>query len=226
MNKISDIKTFNDNATRTLTNIINSFEKLPTVNAKDFPVENTMIVVVDMVNGFAKKGALYSKRVEGIIPNIEQVLKKFKGYQKIFICEAHTEESREFNYYPEHCLVGTEESEIVEEFKPYIDEKSIIIKKNSTNGFLSKEYAEFFMNNSQYTNVIIMGDCTDICILQYALTQMAFYHEWNIPGGVYLPIKCTETYETEEINHNADLMNVFALYNMQLNGVQLIKDIS
>lgn len=225
MKKIYDIKAFTDNAANSLVNIVNSLNELPSLDAKKFSPENTAVVIIDMVNGFAKCGALSSERVMEIIPDIENLLSKFKDFTKLFIAEGHNKNSREFNAYPEHCVLGTEEAEIVSELKPFIDDKAIICRKNSTNGFLSKQYTDWLMKNPQITNLIVVGDCTDLCISQFCLTQVCFWHERDIDARVIIPVRDIETYNLDANNHNADLMNVFALYNMQLNGVELVSEI-
>ena len=37
----------------------------------------------------------------------------------LFIKDAHTKDSKEFDSFPPHCIKGTEEAELVDELKPY-----------------------------------------------------------------------------------------------------------
>lgn len=186
--------------------------------------ENTALIVVDMVNGFAKGGALYSNRVENIIPKVVKTTQLFNHYTKLFIADTHDDNSLEFEAYPTHC-VG-HESEVIDELKVLYDEKSIVIPKNSTNGFLSPAFQEWFKNNKDiYTQYILIGDCTDICVLQLALSLKSYFNEHNTNSRIIVPMNSVETYHLDVNNHFGDLMNLFALYNMDLNGVEIVKEI-
>ena len=64
----------------------------------------TVVVNMDTVKGFFKKGAMYSPRLEEIIPKIAQVNEYFVHSGKIFFVDKHSENSTEFNTYPPHCM--------------------------------------------------------------------------------------------------------------------------
>lgn len=226
MKTIENKRKFLKDAKGTLSNILDSLENLPVLNVADLNNEDTAVIVVDLINGFAKEGALYSERVEGIIPYVAENLKKFEGFNKVFFADEHNENSKEFQSYPPHCLKGTVESEIVEELKPFMDDLGELIPKNSTNGFVTKGFAQWLGKHPKIRNFVIFGDCTDLCVLQFALTVKAYFNEWNETSNVIVPVLGVETYDLEATNHNADLMNVFALYNMQTNGIQLAGDIN
>ncbi len=53
--------------------IFDMLEKLPAIQLKDLQGKQTALVIVDMVNGFAREGALKSPRVEGLIPEIAEL---------------------------------------------------------------------------------------------------------------------------------------------------------
>ncbi|WCK57585.1 cysteine hydrolase (plasmid) [Aneurinibacillus sp. Ricciae_BoGa-3] len=200
-------------------------ENLPFLSVVDLPKDKTAVVVIDMINGFAKKGALYSERIEGIIPYLVKTLPLFDGYQKVFFADAHNEDSKEFASYPVHCLKGTEESEVIEELKSFLDDNGTLCYKSSTNGFVSKDFAEWMMKNPEITNYVLVGDCTDLCVLQFALSIKGYFNEWNVTSNIIVPVQGVETFDLEKTNHQAELMNVFSLYNMRANGIQLVNDI-
>jgi nicotinamidase-related amidase len=184
----------------------------------------TALIVVDMVNGFAKGGNLYSDRVESIINPIVTTTKLFRGFTKLFVADRHTSDSVEFNAYLPHCI--GDESQVIEELKELYDEFTVEIPKNSTNAFLSPFFQNWFESNKdQYNQYVIIGDCTDICILQLALSLKAYYNEENKRSRIIVPTNAVETYHLDLNNHYGDLMNVFALYNMALNGIELVKNI-
>jgi nicotinamidase-related amidase len=186
--------------------------------------EDTVIVVMDMVNGFAKSGALYSKRIEGIIPNVVKYVSSMKDYYKIYIKDSHTEDSVEFLSYPPHCI-GLE-SEVIEELKSIYDDKTTVISKNSTNGFFSTGFKSWFEKNEDIVNnYVLVGNCTDICIMQFAVTLKVYFNEKNRRINIIVPVDAVDTFHLEETNHYGDLMNVFALYAMQQSGVTIVKHI-
>jgi len=197
--------------------------KLP-LDIKSLDPQNTALIVIDMVNGFAKNGNLYSDRIESIVPRIVDTTKRFKNYTKLFIADTHTEESTEFQAYLPHCL--DKEAEVIDELKALYDDKSIEIPKNSTNGFLAPAFQDWFEKNKHnYNKFVLIGDCTDICILQFALSLKAHFNEQNQSSQIIIPINAVETYHLDLNNHHGDLMNLFALYNMSLNGIELFKEI-
>lgn len=225
MKKISDKVKFASEAGKKLINIINSFEKLSVLKTSDFQSKNTILVNVDLINGFCKKGNLSSDRVGQIIPHAVRINGIFRDFTKIFLVDYHHKYSEEFNAFPEHCLLNSEEAEVVDELKSYIDEKTVICHKNSVNGFLCKDYSEWIGKNPDKTNIIVLGDVTDICVMNFCLTQKAFFNEWNIPSRIIVPLSGVETFDLDAANHYGDLMNLFSLYNMRMNGIEIVEDI-
>lgn len=185
---------------------------------------STVLIIVDMVNGFAKSGNLYSDRIQSIIPTVVETVKGFNDYEKLFIADTHKENSTEFSTYPPHC-VG-EEAEIIEELKALYDTKTTVIPKNSTNTFMAPDFQKWFQaNKSQYNQYVLIGDCTDICVLQLALSLKTYFNEYNLASRIIVPTRAVETYHLDINHHHGDLMNLFALYNMELNGVEIVKQL-
>ena len=178
---------------------------------------NTTIFSIDMNNGFAKKGSLYSDRVNALIePTSKFFLKAKENQIKIIgITDTHFENCLEFLSYPPHCLLGTWESEIVDELKPFMDE---ILIKNSTNAFFSVP-----INYVENHNYIITGCCTDICIYQFATTLKAYLNENQINANVIVPISLVDTFDSE--GHEADFVNNFFLNSLVSNGITVVSEI-
>ncbi len=210
--------------TKTIEEISNMLDKLPSVSLRDFHDKNTTLVIVDMINGFAREGALHSSRVEAIIPEITKLSGACEKLhiEKIAFADCHTESSTEFGAYPVHCLEGTSESEVVDEIKAVGGYK--LITKNSTNGFLEEKFQKWLGENGDKNTFIITGDCTDICVQQYAITLKTWFNMKNRKSRIIVPINAVETYDSEI--HNGDLMNIMALYNMIINGIEVVKNIN
>ena len=134
--------------------------------------ENFACVVVDMVNGFVKAGAMADPAIMGITPAIVRVLEHTDESRRVFFADTHEKDCIEFAAFPPHCVKGTEESEIIDELKPYVT--AGIIPKNSTNGFHAMKDLSVF---SGVDSVVVTGCCTDICVLQFALTLKTWFNE-------------------------------------------------
>lgn len=110
-------------------------EERPDLDIKELNSKETVLVIVDMINGFCKEGNLSSPRIKALIPETERILRlcKENEIKAIAFADSHSEDSPEFSSYPSHCVRGTWESEVVDELKEVAELK--IINKNSTNGF-------------------------------------------------------------------------------------------
>lgn len=195
-----------------------------TVNTKplslsDLNPAETIVVVVDMINGFTKEGALKSDRIKAVIDPIAELVKsaKAKKIDCIAFSDNHSEESPEFSSFPPHCLKGSSESILVEE----LEQAGLhhIFPKNSTNAFFAPGF-QLHLQDHNYRNFIIAGNCTDICVLQFATTLKAYYNEKNQQVRVIVPKNLVETYDAP--NHPADTLHEAALYLLQLNGIEIV----
>lgn len=208
----------------TITEIITMLDKLPGTSFNELNANETTLVIVDMINGFAREGALCSSRVGTIIPEITKLSIDCDRLhiEKIAFADCHTKESSEFRSYPVHCLKGSTEADVVDEIKAASGYK--LITKNSTNGFIEEEFQKWLGHNENKNTFIIVGDCTDICIQQFALTLKTWFNMKNKESRIIVPINAVETYDLEM--HNAQLTNVMALYNMIINGIEVVKCIN
>ena len=221
--KLIDKNEFLNKSTQTLKEILDMLEKLPELQLEDFKGSQTAFLIVDMINGFAREGALKSPRVEALIPEITELSRACdkRGIVKLAFADCHTEESPEFESYPVHCMAATSEGEIVSEIKEVGG--YTLIPKNSTNGFLEEAFQKWLKENKEINTFIITGDCTDICVQQFATTIKTWFNRQNIKARIIVPMTVVETYNLG--THNADLMNVMALYNMMINGVEIVRTI-
>lgn len=177
-----------------------------------------------MINGFVKKGPLADPTICTIIKPIEQIIKDFKqkDYPIVAICDAHQEDSKEFDAFIPHCLKGSKESMLIDEFKIYEDDMQMI-EKNSVNGFLSLQFQEWFVNQPTYKNYIVVGCVTDICVLNLASTLMAYIHQNNLEANVYVSKDTSETFEIE--NHPRESFNYMAYTLLEQLGVKVIEHV-
>ena len=209
-----------NNLLNDLNSLKNNLDNLPIMNLSDLNLSNTDLFIVDINNGFAKGGALYSPRIENLINPIVNFAKSVSKDIKSIVAftDYHTKESIELLSYPTHCIENTIECEIVDELKSIDNIK--IVKKNSTNGF-------FALNNLTFDNtdnIIIIGDCTDICIYQLAITLKSYFNQNNINKNIIVPINLVDTYNIDNV-HPAELLNIVFLNSMIQNGIEVVKEI-
>lgn len=197
----------------------NNLDSLPIEKISDLNLKSTDIFIVDMNNGFARSGALYSPRVESLIDPIYNFVKPLsKDVNKIIaFTDTHSPDSIELQSYPSHCLENHIESEIVDELK--LIDNIEVIPKNSTNGFFALDKIDF----DSVDNVIIVGDCTDICVYQFAITLKSYFNQHNLNKNVIVPMSLVDTYDIPGV-HPAELLNIVFFNSMLQNGIKVIKE--
>ncbi len=201
--------------------LYDTYENLPSINLSEFIPDKTALIIIDMINGFVKEGALYSERNEALIKPIAELSAKCDNFKitKIAFADTHDIDCLEFNAYPPHCIKNTLECKVVDEIKNYK-----LIPKNSTNAFLELEFQEWLKNNKEINTFIVVGDCTDICIYQFAITLKTYFNTNNINSRIIVPENFVNTFDNGL--HYADLMHITALFSMSNNGIEIVKNIN
>ncbi|SDI47293.1 cysteine hydrolase family protein [Alteribacillus bidgolensis] len=196
-------------------------KQYPAKTLHDIDPATTALVVIDMVNGFAKQGTLYHQNIENLIEPIRQTMKgaKAMGIPIIGFGDAHEKNSVEFHIFPEHCLEKTEESAFVPELQEIGTD--VWIPKKSTNSFLEEQFQEWLKENKQIGTFIVAGDCTDICILQFVLSMTAFFTKEGQEKRVIVPVNLVDTFSHED--HPSEAVNLFSFYLMEQAGAELVE---
>ena len=215
--KLKEKDKFVDESVVALKRIYDNIERLESFKLGD---AKTVLIIIDMVNGFVKEGKMASDRMKSIIDPIVEIksLCDILGIETIAFCDCHLDDSVEFLAYPKHCVKGTNESEIIDELKGVY-----VINKNSTNGFLEDEFLSWLDNNKDIENFIVVGDCTDICIKQFVITLKAWFNMKNRKSRIVVPMNAVETYHSED--HDAGFSNALSVYDMMQNGIEVVKNI-
>ena len=213
------------NTLKTLKMIEGQLNESPDLYLDQLDRHQTALITIDVINGFLKNGALASDRVKANLGRWIHYHEQFEDYRKVFFLDAHPEDSVEFETYPPHCIEGEWESEIVTELLPYMETDAWTIAKNSTNGFLTHEFMAWLAEHAEVNNFVIIGDCTDICIKQFALTLKAYFNENNSISRIIVPIDGTETFDLSATLHDGNLMNLMSYYEMKNNGIEIVKSI-
>ncbi len=209
-----------DKVNQVLDGMVDELQRRPAKKLADMDPATSVLVMMDMINGFAKEGALASPRVKALIPEIARIQSVCKemGMKIIAFCDAHPEDSPEFDVYPRHSIKGTVESEIVEELAAIGGYERM--NKKSTNGFHEPGFHQWYKDNADITTWIIVGNCTDICVYQFATTMQTFANTHERPMKVIVPINAVDTYDGEL--HSGDLHHIVFLHSMLGNGIDVV----
>ncbi|MDE7278127.1 MAG: cysteine hydrolase [Oscillospiraceae bacterium] len=207
----------------TVCGLISEIKELSPMDFSELVPEKTALIVVDVINGFIREGAMSSSIIEGIVPNVVKLMEKFKdaGIPVAAFADCHSENCAEFASFPQHCLSGTSESELVDELKEVGG--YFLIKKNSTNGFHEKDFMHELVRNPKINTFVVVGDCTDICVMQLCLTLKTWFTAQDRTSEIIVPMNCVETYDSPD--HNADFMNIAAYKLMKDSGIKFVSEI-
>ena len=227
MNPVSMLNKFEislckDETLATLLRIEDDLLSLHEFDSSLYDKNHTAIIFMDVLSGFVTEGNLSSDRALVILDALKTLDEQTEGFSKVYFADHHTKDSVEFGAYPPHCIVGTPETEFAIKFDTD-HPKSIIVAKNSVNGFLAPAFSEWLALHDHIKNFIVVGLVTDICVMNFSLTLKAYLNQWNIHASVIIPMSMIETFDLPATNHLAPLMNLFALYNMKMNGIILTK---
>jgi len=218
--KIDKIKTLNvlqKNFSSFIDYVNNDIEA---VSIEDFNSDETILIIIDMVNGFVREGVLSSPYVDKIAKDLSEFAKKCDNLNIPIIAYADTHEENciEFNVFPVHCVKGSYESELIDELKEI---KSIVkVEKNSTNSFIAQNPLEKIKGNIK--NILVTGCVTDICVRDFSKTMRKYLDENNINANVYVFENLIETYHIEGV-HDRELEHLLALYDMKNSGINIVK---
>ena len=142
---------------------------------------NQAYVIIDMQNDFID-GALGTKEAQAVIPRIEAKIVASKkdtsvSTDLIFTQDTHGEnylDTQEGQKLPvPHCIKDTKGWNICRQLLPYTLFATILEKPTFGSTDLIAETTE-------YDRIVLMGVCTDICVISNAMLLKAFYPEKEI----------------------------------------------
>lgn len=184
---------------------------------KNMKSDNTLIVLVDVINGFIGEGVYSNPLAPNIMNTVSQLVDNKEGIQVIALSDAHTEDSFEFDAHPIHALGSTSEAELHKALKKF---DIRVFKKDSINGFFAEGFKEYFDSNHHIDNVVVVGLVTDICVLNFCMTLKTYCNQMRRQLAIHVPITGIESFDIEGI-HSATLMNLVSASMMMTNGIKL-----
>jgi nicotinamidase-related amidase len=191
----------------------------------------SVLVVVDMLDGFCRQGPLASPRIAAIVDGLTALVATFQeagGHHVLLPQDAHRPDDAEFAWYPPHCLAGTDQARTVAPLAALAGPGWQVVPKHTISALAEQEFRTALgqlVDPDHRPTFVVIGNCTDLCIYQAAMGIML-----NTPGAqVVLPHRAVATYdlpvEAPGGPHPGDLLHAVFLAHMASNGVQVVEDI-
>jgi len=193
---------------------------------KEINKAKKLLIVVDMINGFIKEGALADPYINIITPNVVALIEEYlaKSYPIIAFRDCHDANCSEFDNFPAHCVRGTNEVELIAEVKKY-QQDMLVLDKNSTSGFVLPEFIRVINKMTALQEVVIVGCCTDICVINLAIPLKNYFNQKNKSIAITVPQNTVETYHIPG-KHDRDQYNKMAFALMEQAGVNVPKKLT
>ena len=172
-------------------------------------------VIVDLVNDFVS-GRFGSERSLAVTRKTAEVIKQIDGsIPLIFTLDTHIQGDPEFRIWGEHCLQGTDASELHDSLKGFKGQR---IRKRHFDSFFQSDL-EGYLRATGVENVYISGISTDICVQHTAAG--AFFRYFGI---TIISDLCTSI---DEKNHNEALEFIRKNYGASvIKAMEFEKEIS
>lgn len=219
----------------------------------DPAAQATGLVIVDIVNGFATVGAgalappVPDAQVAGMIDETDRLARRFgqRGWPILAFLDTHQPGKPEPPY-PPHCEAGTGEEELVEDLKWLEDHGgATLVRKDCINGFVGaidpasgRNAVVDWVNAHGLRSLLVVGICTDICVMDFVLTLLSARNHGMMPGladiAVFEPACATYDLPLEVARglglpdsaaHPKDIAHHAGLYFMASRGARLVRTV-
>lgn len=207
------------------------------------------LVIVDIVNGFCKKGnlapATFNPSVVKMITNADKIAREFTGRNSpvMIFLDTHEEGIPEFPF-PAHCVKGSGEEKLVEELEWLYSKPEVeILQKDCINGFigainpLGNNQVIDWVNSNELETIVVVGICTDICVKQFVQAMLSARNHkmtptlqsvivWTEACATYdLPLETVQSIDLpDHLAHPQEIFHHMGLYFMQASGAILMGD--
>jgi nicotinamidase-related amidase len=207
------------------------------------------LVIVDEVNGFATVGAgnlappTPNAQVAGMVVETDTLAKTFATRDLPIAAFLDTHQpGKPEPPYPPHCEAGTGEENLVPELT-WLETcpQATLIRKDCINGFVGSIDPQTganrivdWVNQYQLETVLVVGICTDICVMDFVLTFLSARNHGLMPSLVDIVVyeQGCSTYDLpravagalglpETASHPQNLTHHMGLYSMHSRGARL-----
>ncbi|KAL1193386.1 Nicotinamidase 1 [Cardamine amara subsp. amara] len=209
------------------------------------------LVIVDVVNGFCTVGSgnmaptKHNEQISIMVDETAKLAREFcnRKWPVFALLDSHHPDIPE-NPYPPHCIIGTEESELVPALKWLESESCVTLRrKDCINGFvgsMEKDGSNVFVDwvkEKQIKVIVVVGICTDICVFDFVATTLSARNHSVLPPledvVVYsrgcatfdLPVHVAKDIKGAQA-HPQELMHHVGLYMAKGRGAKVVSEIS
>lgn len=210
------------------------------------------LVIVDEVNGFATVGAgnlappVDNPQVSTMVSETDRLARAFsaKGWPVLAFLDTHVPGKPEPPY-PPHCEAGTGEENLVPELAWLEqDANATLVRKDCINGFVGairpdgSNAVVDWVNANSLDHVLVVGICTDICVMDFVLTLLSARNHDLMPSlkDISVYARGCATYDLpkevatglglpETAAHPQDLTHHMGLYFMASRGAQIVGEV-
>jgi nicotinamidase-related amidase len=207
------------------------------------------MVIVDEVNGFATVGAGYlappeeNPQVTEMIVETDRLAREFsqRKWPILAFLDTHIPGKAEPPY-PPHCEAGTGQEDLVPQLKWLEgDANATLLRKDCINGFVGaiapdgSNRAVDWVNRHGLEQILVVGICTDICVMDFVLTFLSARNHDLMPSlkdimvyevacsTYHLPRHAAEGMGlAAHAAHPQDITHYMGLYFMASRGAQLV----
>ncbi len=161
------------------------------------------LVIVDEINGFCAVGGgnlappVENAQVRRMVAETDRLARAFagRGLPIFAFLDSHTPGKAEPPY-PPHCEIGTGEENLVPELE-WLETcpQATLLRKDCINGFVGaigkdgENRVVAWVCDNALEAVVVVGICTDICVMDFVLTFLSARNHDLMPGltdiGVY-----------------------------------------
>lgn len=183
------------------------------------------LYMIDMNNGFVNYGAMANNKYNDLVPEQLKLIKAFRGdYDLInFILEGHVKDSLEFKTYPEHCVLGTGEAELIPEFILEQNKKNTFTYyKNCINGMLNMNVLQDIKLQENLREAVFAGVCADLCVMDFVRTYARYMDELNRDVNLFVVRNTIDTFDAP--GHSRDEWMKISEMVMAQAGVRFVDD--
>lgn len=182
---------------------------------------------IDMNNGFINFGAMANPKYNELVPEQLKLIEKVRNEKGIinFILEGHDKDALEFKSYPEHCIIGTSEADLIPELiNEQTKNNTYTFYKNCINGMMNLDVGEQIKKLKNLKEIIYTGVCADLCVMDFARTNARFLDQINKQVKLFVVKNTIDTFDAP--GHNREEWMEIACKVMNQAGIEVVENIS
>lgn len=184
------------------------------------------LYTIDMNNGFVNFGAMANPEYNKLVPEQLKLINQFRKEGELvnFILEGHSQDAVEFSSYPEHCILGTKEADLIPQFyDEQFKDNTALFYKNSINGMFNRNLQDMIQNLQNLREVVFQGVCADLCVMDFARGYARYLDEINRQAKLFVVKSGIDTFDAP--GHNREEWLNIAYKVMEQAGIEVVDNV-